>query len=245
MLTFGSALSAGVKSTKKGAGKMVYMIIAIVSLGLTLIGAIVKSIWFKVPYAHDYVMMRNERLKLDKNGSPIVKRPGWRLQVPIRDDKKPVDCTVKTSELKPQNLMAGDEKNEVCASIRYHVLSWRDGEDFRNHPVRTLMVDDLNQAVEEICRDAIREILGKSDAPACEWQSKDLYRAVKRLVRRSLEKIGVRLDGVMLPNSAPSEAQTQGDLIKQGFQLLAGQATEEEAPEIDASTEPSIHAVPS
>lgn len=238
----GSVLSKGIKQSAKGRNKMVYMLIAATSFALALVGAIVKAIWFKVPYRHTYVMMRNGEVKFDKAGNPIVKESGWRCQMLIRDDHEDVNCTQMTSLLSPQSLEAGDGKNDVGISIRYHVLSLRDGCEFRYHPVRTLKVDDLNQAVEEACRDAVRQVMACSKKPASRWESSKLFKKVVKLVESDLEEMGVRLDKVMVPSASRSEAQTHGDLVKEAVAELRSATT---TSEIETITEPAIHAVPS
>lgn len=248
MLTAGRVLSVA----KKGTGatvKTILTILTLVSVLIGLVGFIIRAIWFKVEFGHVVVMMRNQKVKFDNEGMPIVKEAGWRCQVPIRDDMKAVDCTDRTSELKPQDITAGDAKNGVTVSIDWHVLSLRDGEKFRRHPVRTLIVQDLNQRVEEICRNAVREVMGTSDKPASKWKSEDLYEAVKPIVKKPLLRVGVRLDSARLPDAAPSEAETHGQLVLSGLKLLAGQPDQIEAP--DESTEkefetyPGPHAIPS
>jgi hypothetical protein len=245
MQNIGSVLSKGVTRGAKGSNKMVYMIIAITTFAVALVGAVIKAIWFKVPYLHTYVMMHNGEVKLNKNGDPIVKESGWRCQMPIRDDHVDVNCTEMTSLLSPQSLQAGDGKNDVGLSIRYHVLSFRDGSKFRHHPVRTLQVDNLNQAVEEAVRDAVRQVMATSNTPASQWESKKLFRAVNKLVKKELEAMGVRLDRIMVPSASRSEAQTLGGLVKESVVELRSAITASEPETEEALAEPSIHAVPS
>ena len=237
---FGSALSGTVKTGAKGTGKMVFVVIAVVSAVGTLLGAICKATWFKVQYGHVVVMFRNEKPKLNKTtGKPIIKEAGWRVQVPIRDDKKIVDCRLQTSELKPQEVKAGDGKNGVTGSIQWHPLSLRDGERFRHYPLRTLLVENLNQFVEELTRNAIRQVMANSTTPASEWNSSELYREVTLVVRKPLRKVGVKLDNIMLACAAQSEAQTHGDLVVKA--LTGAQATPLPHEE---STAPDLHSVP-
>lgn len=222
---------------------MVYMIIAVITFAVALVGAIIKAIWFRVEYAQESVTMRNGVVKLDKLGSPIVKTSGWRCQVPVRDHQRVVNCEKMTSQLTAQSIMAGDGKNEINLTVDWHVLSRRDGTRFCHYPVRTLMVNDLNQKVEEVCRDAVRIVMATSETPASQWESKDLYKAMKPRVKKKLEKIGVCFDDVMLPNASRSEAQVQGDLIRE-----AGVAISEALFGVVSSetpTEPSLSAVPS
>lgn len=219
------------------------IIISIITLVLGVMGAVIKAIWFKVPYGHVVVMMRNEHVKLDKQGKPLVKEPGWRAQVPIRDDKRTIDCTDRTSELKPQELKGSDGKNEVTATADWHVLSLRDGEKFRYHPVRTLIVQDLNQKVEEIVRDAIRATMAISKTDASVWNSDDLYREVRTTVKRKLNRIGVRLDAVRLPSVAPSEAQTHGGILKDSIIDLGNKLSGTPTVDPDTDERPDLRSV--
>lgn len=224
MLTAGRVLSVA----KRGAGstmKTIFTIVTLASVLIGLVGLIVRAIWFRVDYGHVAVMMRNQRVKIDKKtGQPIIKEPGWRAQVPVRDDSKVVNCMERTSELKAQDLTAGDGKNIVHASAKWFVLSLRNGEQYRHYPARTLLVEDLNQEVEEILRDAIREVMANSETSASKWRSKELTKAVKRLVKQDIDRIGVRLKKVRLPEAALSEAQLHGNRVFDGFTVLSGQA---------------------
>lgn len=249
MLTANRVLSVA----KKGTGPTMRAIVTFITVGTLLVGllaALVKSIWFRVDYGHVAVMMRNQRIKLDKKtGQVIIKEPGWRSQFPVRDDSKAVNCMLQTSELKAQDLTAGDGKNNVNATLRWFVLSLRNGEQYRYHPARTLLVDNLNQEVEELCRDAIREVMANSETPACQWRSDELTQAVKQLVKKKLKDIGVRLEMVRLPEAALSEAQLHGNKVLDGFKILSGQSILQPVPDEETSEEygsyPGPHAVPS
>lgn len=216
----GSVLSEGFKRGAKGGNKMVYMIIAVASFALAVVGAIVKAIWFKVQHRYTSVMTQNGEVKKDKYGNPVVKESGWRCQMLLRDDHTDVNCTVRTSILSQQSLEAGDGKNDVSLSARYHVLSFRDGLQYRFHPARTLMIDDLNQAVEEAIRDAVRQVMANSKTAASKWSSKKLTKAVKKLIDEELDEMGVRLDKVMVPSASKSEAQVHGDKMVESAQLV-------------------------
>lgn len=223
---------------------MIYMIIAVIGFGVTLIGAIVKSIWFKVPLGHVAVIERNERLKLNKHGDPIVKDAGWRCQVPVRDDARIVDCTIQTTELEDQKLRSAEGKQEIKLSVQWHRLSSFDKEEYRAYPARSVRVENLEKLVSKLCEDAARFIIANSDKPASQWESSKLFKKMRKYLGDRLEHYGVQLDDVQISDAAPSEAQTQGTLILEGFKLLANRSYEAYSPQQEKKEETGIHAVP-
>lgn len=223
---------------------MIYMIIAVVGFGVTLIGAIVKSIWFKVPLGHVAVIERNERLKLNKYGEPIVKDAGWRCQVPVRDDARIVDCTIQTTELEQQKLRSIEGKQEIKLSIQWHRLSSFDGEQYRTYPTRSVRVENLEKLVSKLCEDVARYIIANSKKPASQWESSKLYKKMQQNLGDRLDQYGVKLDDVQISDAAPSEAQTQGLLILEGFKLLADSSYQAYSPPEERQPEPELRSVP-
>lgn len=242
----GSVLSAATKGSK-AMTKSVWIIISIATVVGGVLAAVIKAIWFRVPYMHESITIRNGAVRHDRTGDPVIKTSGWRCQQAPRDHQVLVNCEQMTSHLAVQNIMVDDEKYELNLTVVSHVLNRRDGIQFKHHPIRTLVVNDLNQYREEVCRDAVRFVMSTSKKAPSQWDSKDLKRAMKRQVKKKLEDVGLSFDDVMLPNVSKSEAQVQGDLIKQAGQLIKDGMLRIESPEFldEQPAPPDLAVVPS
>jgi modulator of FtsH protease HflC len=167
----------------------------IIGVVLAAIGLVLTNAAFIVPQTASAIVFRFGRVE-----RPPIKQPGLYFKVPFMDTVTLIDNRILDNDLRPQEVLASDQKNLVVdAFTRYRI----------SDPLRFFQsvnnVSRANQTLESIVNSRMRSVLaGASTKQIIDTDRARLMDVIQEQVNRETQALGitvvdVRLSRVELP----------------------------------------------
>jgi modulator of FtsH protease HflC len=167
----------------------------IIGVALAAIGLVITNAAFIVPQTASAIVFRFGRVE-----RPPIRAPGLYFKVPFMDTVTLIDNRILDNDLRPQEVLASDQKNLVVdAFTRYRI----------SDPLRFFQsvnnVPRANQTLESIVNSRMRSVLaGASTKQIIDTDRARLMDVIQEQVNRETQALGitvvdVRLSRVELP----------------------------------------------
>ncbi|PIQ77416.1 hypothetical protein COV82_04590 [Candidatus Peregrinibacteria bacterium CG11_big_fil_rev_8_21_14_0_20_46_8] len=157
-----------------------------------------------------------------------VKKPGWRLVIPIFQSMRKVDLRVKTIDVPDQEAITGDNISVRINAVLYFKIKEQDADR------AILQVEDFYYATSQLAQTTMRNAVGEVELDHLLQNRQEVSDKIKEIVDKltdpwGIEIVNVELKDVLLPQElqrviakqAEAEREKRAVIIKAEGEVMA------------------------